>query len=164
MKKEHEKTSCIIQPGFHIHTHPNIRSSCFFSVARAKKPWEWGCWLWVLMKQESMWKFVYQILFSMDLMVQTIWMCKSIVVLPHGEKKGSRLHLSKQCWENSKFWGEKKGFLERNCSMFQKMWERRHKQKMQAGGGHVLKMQEDLTKCGWLGRFVNMVMLLCSYS
>ena len=58
------------------------------------------------------------------------------------------------CVEKIVSFEEKNGFLERNCSMFQKMREGRRKQKMQAGGGHVQKMRQEPAICGRLGRFV----------
>ena len=145
---------CLYDILLHIHTQPNIRSSCFFSAARAKRPWGWGCWLWVLMKQESMWKFVFQILFIMGLMVQTIWMCETMAILPHGEKD-SRLRLSKLCWENSKFW-VKKAFWRETAAYSRKCEKEDVNKKSGREGEQVQKMREEPAKSGWLRKFVSL--------
>ena len=125
-----------------------------FCAARAKRPWGWGCWLCVLMKRESIWKFVYQILFIMDLMVQTVWMCETMAILPHGEKD-SRLRLSKLCWENSKFW-VKKAFWRETAAYSRKCEKEDVNKKSGREGEQVQKMREEPAKSGWLRKFVSL--------
>ena len=111
----------------------------------------------ICVMRENKWKLFYRFLAIMDLMFQRFCMCETIVILPQGGgRTQENVFLNCIGWD---FWlcaifeiigcifEEKKGFLERNFSMFQKMRGGIRKQKMRGGCGNVQKMREKPANC-----------------